>query len=102
MEKMKIDYSIENATSYNISEIERLKNICNDAIIKANEKANNLEPWTNGPSAYLIDYIDYILNESDSEIKLQDVNSTKRLDDKEIGFDVWTDLPSSLYKKEEK
>lgn len=32
----------------------KFNRICNDAILKANEKSNNLEPWLNSASAYLI------------------------------------------------
>jgi len=54
MEVMKIDYVGENKINNRTTEIDELKRICSDAIIKANEKANNLAPWNNGASSYLI------------------------------------------------
>lgn len=159
---IKLDFNQSLHNHQDLKDQDKLKNICNDAIIKANEKANNLEPWTNGASTYLIDqflidfdkrnrksvlnfkveqksyncfnlvsedgfntilekylkdknkknaykfsdnlskklfaiiidYIDYNLNELNTKIKIQDVDSTKSLDDKDIKFEVWADLPS--------
>jgi hypothetical protein len=38
-----------------LTDSEKIKITCNEAILTANEKANNLEPWKNGASPYLID-----------------------------------------------
>jgi len=51
----KLDFGQSFEDGRYVSDQVKLKQICNDAIIKANEKANNLEPWVSGPSSYLID-----------------------------------------------
>ena len=62
MNEMKINFIENNNTSkdciYN-----KLQETYSKAIIKANEKANNLEPWTNGASSYLInEFLDQYKN----------------------------------------
>ncbi len=54
-DEIKLDYTLDFGDRKTLSEQEKLKKICNEAITKANEKANNLEPWVHGPSLYLID-----------------------------------------------
>ena len=52
--EIKIDFSKTSHEDTILNNQNKLKQICSDAIIKANEKANNLEPWTNSASSYII------------------------------------------------
>lgn len=51
---MSIDFSHLEKSNENMSSYDKLSKSCNEAIVIANEKANNLEPWENSPSSYLI------------------------------------------------
>ena len=54
MKSVSIDFTNTNSAKNETLRHERLNQIANDAIIIANEKANNLEPWNNSASSYLI------------------------------------------------
>ena len=66
----KIDYSNSFHNENIISDKKKLKDICSEAILKANEKANILEPWVNGASLYLIDQFLSDLNKKNRKVIL--------------------------------
>lgn len=54
MKSVSIDFTNTNSTKNEALRHQKLNQIANEAIIIANEKANNLEPWNNSASSYLI------------------------------------------------